>query len=180
MPQPRHGEPERPHRHGRLRVRTAHWLELRVYGKATFSLFIALELLATDAHWRVTQRSRVREGSMQNPGVNKARQVKDSNQNGKIALTSCTSIQNAPQTPVPLLSTNLPKIMQTAVEHSLKHWTTECKRRGGNHVRNSMHTGSCNDTGSALLKQYIFLFLLVQQNHPPAGWCLRPRGCCRS
>lgn len=58
-----------------------------------------------------------------------------------------------------------------------RHWTRKCKVW---ELRNSKHTDSCNDKGSALLKQYIFLFLWVQQNHSPVVWCLRPLGCCCS
>lgn len=102
--------------------------------------------------------------------------------------TSCNSFESNREIALLLIALKLPKTLNSCICTSAKNvnynrtlfsrqWTRTCRFWV---LRNSKHTDSCNDKGSALLKQYISLFLWVQQNHSPAVWCLRPLGCCCS
>lgn len=102
--------------------------------------------------------------------------------------TSCNSFETNREIALLLIALKLPKTLNSCICTSAKNvnynrtlfsrqWTRTCRVW---ELRNSKHTDSCNDKGSALLKQYISLFLWVQQNHSPAVWCLRPLGCCCS
>lgn len=125
-----------------------------------------------------TQRPYVRKLKMQTSlKISKAHSATASNQNRKIALTFFMFIEYTQNTDpcIYKLAQDMQIItfLKDTGQHSAKHLRKT-------HVRSNMHTDSCNDKGSALLTQYIFLFLLVQQNHSPAVWCLRPLDCCCS